>query len=296
MGLFVLTVAFAYGHTAPEPLVSHPISINDETFSTEKTRIGENPITINGKIINHQNTHRIAELSAVAIRGQSPHGYQDSTSLYFKIKTNLPENKIDLQPYEEKPFQIELIPLKDGNYHIHSALIVDNKIFLAPGGSVSIEGSSITMKHYTISPLKQIKTGTQPHNVVCDSSLELAQKKGNRMSACVKLETKIELIIRGWAQDDRILLGCIGDRVSQCYPDDPKEYRNKLYDSYFGKGNLPSSSDYNFTTLHTINACTDKPWVCYGELGNGTKIRVSCDYPIHGCGVKSFDNHTGDRK
>lgn len=82
-------------------------------------------------------------------------------------------------------------------------------------------------------PLKQIKAGTQPHNVVCDSGLELAQKNGDRMSVCVKLETKIELTVRGWAQDDRVMLGCIGERVSLCYPKDTEVYRNELK-KYYG--------------------------------------------------------------
>lgn len=82
-------------------------------------------------------------------------------------------------------------------------------------------------------PLKQIKAGTQPHNVVCGFGLELAQKKGDRMSACVKLETKIELTVRGWAQDDRVMLGCIGERVNLCYPKDTEVYRNELK-KYYG--------------------------------------------------------------
>lgn len=146
------------------------------------------------------------------------------------------------------------------------------------------------------SPLKQIKSGVKWHNVECRDGLELVEKKGYEQSACVTLFTKIELIVRGWAYDDRVQLGCTGDRVSKCYPNDPKEYRNKLYDYYFGKGNLPSSGDYDFTTLHTVNACTDKPLICYGELDNGTRIRVSCDYPIHGCGVESFDSYVENEK
>ena len=137
------------------------------------------------------------------------------------------------------------------------------------------------------SPLKQIKSGTEFHNVECKEGLKLAYKKADDTSACVKTTSMIELVIRGWAEDTRILLGCLGDRV-ECYPDDPKEYRKALYDYYFEIDDDLYSGD--FTKLQTINACTEHQ-ICLGEFDNGTKIRVDCDYPIHGCGVIPFDRN-----
>jgi hypothetical protein len=82
-------------------------------------------------------------------------------------------------------------------------------------------------------PLKQIKEGIQPHNVKCKIDLELAQKKGGETSACVKLSTKIELTVRGWADDDRVILGCTNERIHLCYPEDKYEYRQLLQKYYY---------------------------------------------------------------
>ncbi len=141
-------------------------------------------------------------------------------------------------------------------------------------------------------PLKQIKSGIKFHNVECKEGLELVYKKADNTSACVTLTTEIELVIRGWAEDNRVLLGCTGERLSKCYPDNTQEYRRALYDYYFGSDEgLPTYKDLDISKMRTINACTSKPTICYGELENGTQVRISCDYPIHGCGVRSFDNY-----
>jgi hypothetical protein len=138
-------------------------------------------------------------------------------------------------------------------------------------------------------PLQQFKSGVPINEIKCKEGLELVYKKADDTSACVKTSTMIELVIRGWAEDNRVILGCTGDRVEKCYPSDTKEYRKALYEYYFGKNdNLPSD---NFTKLQTINACTEHQ-ICLGEFDNGTKIRVSCDYPVHGCGVVPFDKMT----
>ena len=147
----------------------------------------------------------------------------------------------------------------------------------------------------TASPLKQMQSGVKFHNVQCNEGLQLVYKKADDTSACVTIFTEIELVVRGWATDSRVMLGCTGDRVQKCYPKDPSQYRNDLYEYYFGDGkDLPSSDSFDFVTLHTENACTDKPWICYGMFDNGTKTRIDCDYPLHGCGVKSFDSYKTD--
>lgn len=139
-------------------------------------------------------------------------------------------------------------------------------------------------------PLKQLKLGTKFHQVDCKDGLDLVYKKADDTSACVTLETKIELIIRGWGQDDRLLLGCTPSRHDKCYPSDPQQYRKALYDYHFDDSNLPSSESFGFLSFHTLNACSENS-ICFGKFENGTKIRVSCDYPTHGCGVLSFDDY-----
>jgi len=85
-----------------------------------------------------------------------------------------------------------------------------------------------------VSPLKQMQSGIEFHNVKCSEGLQLVYKKTDDTSACVTLFTKIELVVRGWATDSRVMLGCTGDRIQKCYPEDPTLHRNDLYEYYFG--------------------------------------------------------------
>jgi len=93
----------------------------------------------------------------------------------------------------------------------------------------------------TQSPLKQINLGVKFHNIKCDEGIVLAKRGNSERSACVTLDTKIELTIRGWADDDRVILGCIGERVQKCYPEDKDEYRKKLQKYYYGFNEEPDS-------------------------------------------------------
>lgn len=139
------------------------------------------------------------------------------------------------------------------------------------------------------SPLKQFQLGITIDEIQCKENLVLVQKYDGS-PACVSIFTKIELIIRGWGEDDRLLLGCTPSRYETCYPSDKQEYRKALYDYHFDNVDLPASGSFDFTSLHTINACSESQ-ICFGKFENGTKIRVSCDYPLHGCGVLSFDDY-----
>lgn len=56
-----------------------------------------------------------------------------------------------------------------------------------------------------ISPLKQFKSGILAENVQCKEGLQLVIKAKDDSPACVKPETKLKLIERGWAIDDKTL-------------------------------------------------------------------------------------------
>ncbi len=51
----------------------------------------------------------------------------------------------------------------------------------------------------SLSPLKQLSAGIEPHNVMCKDGLELIFKKSNFHPACVKPSSIEKLIERGWA-------------------------------------------------------------------------------------------------
>ena len=102
-----------------------------------------------------------------------------------------------------------------------------------------------------LAPLKQFKSGIKFHNVECNEGLVLAQRGNSERSACVTLDTKIELTIRGWADDDRILLGCVGERVQKCYPEDKDNTGKKLQNYYYGS-ELESESENNLTIAREL--------------------------------------------
>ena len=61
---------------------------------------------------------------------------------------------------------------------------------------VSVQKKSVTSSD--MAPLKQIKNNIQPSKVVCDSGLELLKKNSDQSAACVKHDTALVLIERGW--------------------------------------------------------------------------------------------------
>ena len=65
----------------------------------------------------------------------------------------------------------------------------------------SIGMLSVYSEDLIASPLKQIKDGLMPEEVVCSDNLNLAIKKTNSNPACVKPDTLQKLVERGWAID-----------------------------------------------------------------------------------------------
>ena len=49
-----------------------------------------------------------------------------------------------------------------------------------------------------MSPLKQMKSGVEPEDVVCDEGLVLMQKSSDGSAACVKESSSAKLVARGW--------------------------------------------------------------------------------------------------
>lgn len=75
-------------------------------------------------------------------------------------------------------------------YHINGASSPQYQI---PGGETS---------KFLHSPLKQVKLGTLAYEIQCKEGLIIAIKSMGGSPTCVKPETKIKLIERGWAKAD----------------------------------------------------------------------------------------------
>jgi hypothetical protein len=247
-----------------------------------------------GRIISYQNdgVHRYYEISIIKwIKNPQP----DQTITMRSITPEAFNPHFPFAVFQKKDLGLFYLRLIDGKWQStnYSRQILASELNDTIYNMKKLLGNNNPVTQETKTPFKQIQDGVAFQNVKCREGLELAYKKADDTSACVKISTMIELVIRGWAEDNRIILGCFGDRVEKCYPSDTKEYRKVLYEYYFGKNDdFPSG---NFTKLQTINACTEHQ-ICLGEFDNGTRIRVSCDYPVHSCGVRSFDNYTENRK
>ncbi len=55
-------------------------------------------------------------------------------------------------------------------------------------------------KTVKLSPLKQFKNGVSPYYIVCEDNLQIIIKKNNNLPACVKPETALKLLERGWTE------------------------------------------------------------------------------------------------
>ena len=66
---------------------------------------------------------------------------------------------------------------------------------------IPISSEEKVMGDSSLSPLKQISSGIDPHNVMCKEGLELIFKKSNFYPACVKPSSIEKLIERGWASE-----------------------------------------------------------------------------------------------
>ncbi len=98
-------------------------------------------------------------------------------------------------------FDSGLIPAgKSFQFEFKKAGTVDYFCMVHPWmtGQVIVKEDAAT-KGTVIAPLKQIKSGVSPKDVECRSNLELVLKARDGSPACVKSDTKVKLVNRGWA-------------------------------------------------------------------------------------------------
>lgn len=86
------------------------------------------------------------------------------------------------------------VPTEIGNYV--AKIDVDNKTKMTYGFSVVFNATS-KLKIIS-SPLKQIKSGTDPYFVICKQDLQLVIKSSNNLPACVKSTSLERLLKQGW--------------------------------------------------------------------------------------------------
>ncbi|MBI5147263.1 MAG: hypothetical protein HZA84_08645 [Thaumarchaeota archaeon] len=119
----------------------------------------------------------------------------------FEFKVNVPKTGRILSEKTQLNFQEcertalaswSFTPVVAGRYTFHS-IIGDNE-----GGSEAFSGFLI--EDYVDSPLSQYKRESR-NDIKCQTGLELLRRVSDGFPACVKSETKIELVKRGWGSE-----------------------------------------------------------------------------------------------
>jgi hypothetical protein len=122
----------------------------------------------------------------ITVRGEADSVYDD---LVLSEKINVTSNPCEWIATAKAEFVPQI-----GNYRtwVHTTEGTSGSSF---GGSFSVNDS---VKHgEIIPPLKQFKSGVAIDDIQCKENLVLIQKY-NHSPACVKTETKIKLVERGW--------------------------------------------------------------------------------------------------
>jgi len=131
--------------------------IEDETFSRQSMQVGE-PVEIQGLIVSlsqdqlqlepwavitfsdHSSiTNAIAKIFSEYPKICSGGKYDGNLNWYFTISYD-PSEEFTLEPGDEVPYSITLIPQKSGTYHIQSAMLFDDIYRGGPGQTVTVEG------------------------------------------------------------------------------------------------------------------------------------------------------------
>ena len=165
--LTVFTISgfdLAFGHGVSTMMFSRPVRIDDESFSNfgeashwPKTSTENGSIIITGKLVSLSDQVYSGKLTIIAygdeieknptlfsiIKSMYGRGYAEDAQWYFQTKTDFPNDIVTLGPHKVKDYSITVTPLKAGKYHIHTFLSTQNGKFIAPGGSIEVDGSSL---------------------------------------------------------------------------------------------------------------------------------------------------------
>lgn len=115
-----------------------------------------------------------------------------------------------------------------------------------------------------LSPLKQIKLGIIPQDVKCKVDLVLIIKKENGLPACVRPDTVIKLVIRGWSDSSYKHLAIVGSVNASSLPKSVPNNTKSAGLPGVGGGNLrPCPSGQYFDN----GACRN---ISYSPITNAT--------------------------
>lgn len=130
----------AEGHGVPEQFQGQMVRVTEEQFSDITVNTGD-IVTVTG-ILQNQLDRDLEGLSLsinveTAVQGKS----------WEIVSTNPSSKTFDISAGGEVPYEMQLVALKPGVYHVHTQLnIPDEDMSLGPGQTMNVEGSPINQK------------------------------------------------------------------------------------------------------------------------------------------------------
>lgn len=194
--------------------MSGSIRIEDSQYSSQQLVIGQDPLQLSGTLVNLISKTQDVMLT---ITSSDTRGFQTCGS----PRIHLPDHANDHLPDYEKEgvhfeimsatfkkillesdasqfFEMELKPLKTGTYNLRSVALTDSYLDINDGRTIIVK---------EMSPLKQIKNGILPENIICNEGLQLIFKPDFVSPACVTHETYVDLNYRWYKLVPALLLG-----------------------------------------------------------------------------------------
>jgi len=148
----------AYGHSRTCMTSGNHLRIEDENFTTRNISVGQS-MEIQGRIVslnpneqnskmwvvldNYDESYFLDDITRLFSNagGCASRTFDGNSNWFFNIDSD-PANVFILEPNTAVPFKIDLLALKSGNYHIHSAVLIDDVYYFGPGGTVTVEGNN----------------------------------------------------------------------------------------------------------------------------------------------------------
>ncbi len=213
MKLFVVTsivVLFVIGifgmQESDASCMSGSIRIDNSKYSSQHLVIEQDILHVSGKLVNLLNSPQDVMLTigssetrsfstCGSLRSYLPDHTNDHLPDYEKEgihfeKISSTFKNISLESNDSQFFEIELRPLKTGNYNLRIIALTDSYLDIDGGMTIIVK---------ELSPLKQIKNGVALANVQCHDEKRVIYKHDRMSAACVTSSTYGDLIERGWA-------------------------------------------------------------------------------------------------
>ncbi|HJT10330.1 MAG TPA: hypothetical protein VJ771_06045 [Candidatus Nitrosotalea sp.] len=161
-------------------------------------------------------------------------------------------------------------------------------------GASSLGGIGMPFDISTLPPLEQLRNGMPVEKIICSSGLHLLIKAEDRSPACVRLDTLVSLVERGWALEPTkkttvyfIKPNSTGHMLVEYRSSEgvqesivPRLYSDSAYPAYSPYLTVSVNPDTiygntNTTVLYTITAKEDARGMYWLTLGNCQFIPIS---------------------